>query len=174
MLYCLTLITCLIMYVPLCVYLCLPVSRGVYLSVKVSPGGSGSVMKYGFPSVANIKTRESYVSSYDPRTRTPSWVIERLTPASLNGPSDRKYCNFKEDERWDRNKQDGRWQQSVRQGVLMTPPPLQHPHLSQGDQRRLQGEWLWQRSHGSGSQSQVESESNGRHLLPEQCGPTGE
>ncbi|XP_040051196.1 endonuclease G, mitochondrial [Gasterosteus aculeatus] len=76
----------------------LPVARVQASELTVSPGGSGSVMKYGFPSVANIKTRESYVSSYDPRTRTPSWVIERLTPASLNGPSDRKYCNFKEDE----------------------------------------------------------------------------
>ncbi|TNN25365.1 Endonuclease G, mitochondrial [Liparis tanakae] len=66
--------------------------------LTVSPGGSGAVMKYGFPSLANIKTRESYVTSYDPRTRTASWVIERLNPASLNGPSDRKYCNFKEDD----------------------------------------------------------------------------
>lgn len=55
-------------------------------------------MKYGFPSLANIKVRESYVTSYDPRTRTASWVIERLNPASLNGPSDRKYCDFKEDD----------------------------------------------------------------------------
>ncbi|XP_070787176.1 endonuclease G, mitochondrial-like, partial [Enoplosus armatus] len=64
----------------------------------VSPGGSGAVMKYGFPSLANIKIRESYVTSYDPRTRTASWVIERLNPASLSGPSDRKYCDFKEDD----------------------------------------------------------------------------
>lgn len=57
------------------------------------------MMKYGFPSLANIKTRESYVTSYDPRTRTASWVIERLNPASLSGPSDRKYCEFREDDR---------------------------------------------------------------------------
>lgn len=56
-------------------------------------------MKYGFPSLANIKSRESYVTSYDPRTRTASWVIERLDPASLKGPSDRKFCEFKEDDR---------------------------------------------------------------------------
>ncbi|XP_031165257.1 endonuclease G, mitochondrial [Sander lucioperca] len=66
--------------------------------LQVSPGGSGAVMKYGFPSLANIKTRESYVTSYDPRTRTASWVIERLDPASLSGPSNRKYCDFKEDD----------------------------------------------------------------------------
>ncbi|XP_034398321.1 endonuclease G, mitochondrial [Cyclopterus lumpus] len=75
-----------------------PVPRVQASELTVSPGGSGTVMKYGFPSLANIKTRESYVTSYDPRTRTASWVIERLNPASLNGPSDRKYCNFKEDD----------------------------------------------------------------------------
>ncbi|KAG7489289.1 endonuclease G, mitochondrial [Solea senegalensis] len=66
--------------------------------VPVSPGGSGAVMKYGFPSLANVKTRESYVISYDPRTRTASWVIEKLNPASLSGPSDRNCCEFKEDD----------------------------------------------------------------------------
>ncbi|XP_029942912.1 endonuclease G, mitochondrial [Salarias fasciatus] len=66
--------------------------------LTVSPGSSGAVMKYGFPSLANIKSRESYVTSYDPRTRTASWVIERLSPASLVGPSDRKHCEFKEDD----------------------------------------------------------------------------
>ncbi|XP_058492234.1 endonuclease G, mitochondrial isoform X1 [Solea solea] len=66
--------------------------------LTVSPGGSGAAMKYGFPSLANIKTRESYVISYDPRTRTASWVIEKLNPASLSGPSDRKCCEFKEDD----------------------------------------------------------------------------
>ncbi|XP_068457809.1 endonuclease G, mitochondrial isoform X1 [Clinocottus analis] len=76
----------------------LPVPTVQASELTVSPGGSGALMKYGFPSLANIKTRESYVTSYDPRTRTASWVIERLNPASLNGPSDRKYCNFKEDD----------------------------------------------------------------------------
>lgn len=65
----------------------------------MSPGASATVMKYGFPSLANIKTRESYVTSYDPRTRTASWVIERLNPATLSGSSDRKLCDFREDDR---------------------------------------------------------------------------
>ena len=56
-------------------------------------------MKYGFPSLANIKSRDSYIISYDPRMRTASWVIEKLNQASLIGPSDRKFCDFKEDER---------------------------------------------------------------------------
>ncbi|KAM4746373.1 endonuclease G, mitochondrial isoform 2-T2 [Anableps anableps] len=67
--------------------------------LTVSPGNSGAVMKYGFPSLANVRSRESYVTSYDPRTRTASWVIERLNPTSLTGPSDRKCCEFKEDDR---------------------------------------------------------------------------
>ncbi|KAE8292589.1 Endonuclease G, mitochondrial [Larimichthys crocea] len=75
-----------------------PVPTVQAAELTVSPGGSGAVMKYGFPSLANIKTRESYVTSYDPRTRTASWVIERLNPASLSGPSDRKYCEFREDD----------------------------------------------------------------------------
>ncbi|KAM9744625.1 endonuclease G, mitochondrial [Menidia menidia] len=66
--------------------------------LTVSPAGSGAVMKYGFPSLANVRTRESYVTSYDPRTRTASWVLERLNPSTLTGTSDRKYCDFKEDD----------------------------------------------------------------------------
>ncbi|XP_029915268.1 endonuclease G, mitochondrial [Myripristis murdjan] len=76
----------------------LPVPSVQASELTVSPGRSTAVMKYGFPSLANIKTRESYVTSYDPRTRTASWVIEQLNPASLSGPSDRKYCDFKEDD----------------------------------------------------------------------------
>ncbi|XP_029016810.1 endonuclease G, mitochondrial isoform X2 [Betta splendens] len=75
-----------------------PVPRVQASELTVSPGGSGAVMKYGFPSLANIKTRESYVTSYDPRTRTASWVIERLNPASLSGSSNRKGCEFREDD----------------------------------------------------------------------------
>ncbi|XP_041755822.1 endonuclease G, mitochondrial [Coregonus clupeaformis] len=59
---------------------------------------STAAMKYGFPSLTNIKTRESYVTSYDPRNRTAAWVIEQLSPDGLNGPSDRKFCDFKEDD----------------------------------------------------------------------------
>ncbi|XP_061749959.1 endonuclease G, mitochondrial [Nerophis ophidion] len=66
--------------------------------LTVSPGSSGALMKYGFPSLSHVRTRESYVSSYDPRTRTPSWVIERLSGTSLSGSADRKFCDFKEDD----------------------------------------------------------------------------
>uniref|UniRef100_A0A3P8U9J4 Endonuclease n=1 Tax=Amphiprion percula TaxID=161767 RepID=A0A3P8U9J4_AMPPE len=82
--------------VPVVPVLLLPAVQATELTVN--PGSSGAVMKYGFPSLANVKTRESYVTSYDPRTRSASWVIERLSPASLSGTSDRKYCEFKEDD----------------------------------------------------------------------------
>lgn len=65
----------------------------------MTAGTSAVAMKYGFPSLANIRSRDSYVMSYDPRTRTASWVIEKLNHDSLVGPSDRSVCQFKEDER---------------------------------------------------------------------------
>lgn len=65
---------------------------------QVAMSKSTAAMKYGFPSLANIKTRESYVTSYDPRNRTASWVIEQMSPETLYGQSDRKFCEFKEDE----------------------------------------------------------------------------
>ncbi len=59
---------------------------------------STAVMKYGFPSLSNIKSRESYVTSYDPRNRTAAWVIEQLSAETVTGTSDRKFCDFKEDD----------------------------------------------------------------------------
>ncbi|KAI4895833.1 hypothetical protein NFI96_016985 [Prochilodus magdalenae] len=69
-----------------------------YHQGQVTPSRSAAVMKYGFPSLSNIKSRESYVTSYDPRSRTAAWVIEHLTPETLSGQSDRKLCDFKEDD----------------------------------------------------------------------------
>ncbi|XP_049618709.1 endonuclease G, mitochondrial isoform X2 [Syngnathus scovelli] len=66
--------------------------------LTLSRSSGGAVMKYGFPSLSNIRTRESYVSSYDPRTRTPAWVIERLSGDTLGGAADRACCDFKEDD----------------------------------------------------------------------------
>lgn len=61
------------------------------------PAGSVALMKYGFPSLSNIKTRESYVAAYDPRTRVSSWVLERLDQTCISGQSDRRNCQFRED-----------------------------------------------------------------------------
>ncbi|XP_018614447.2 endonuclease G, mitochondrial [Scleropages formosus] len=69
-----------------------------YQSGQVGTSRATAVMKYGFPSLSNIKTRESYVVCYDPRNRTAQWVIEQLSADGINGPSNRKYCEFKEDD----------------------------------------------------------------------------
>ncbi|KAL4630096.1 endonuclease G, mitochondrial [Arapaima gigas] len=69
-----------------------------YQSGQVSTSRSTAVTKYGFPSLSSIKTRESYVVCYDPRSRTAHWVIEQLSADTITGTSDRKYCEFKEDE----------------------------------------------------------------------------
>lgn len=65
---------------------------------QVAVNKSTAVMKYGFPSLSNIKSRESYVTSYDPRNRTAAWVIEQLSAETITGTSDRKSCDFKEDD----------------------------------------------------------------------------
>ncbi|GFQ75794.1 endonuclease G, mitochondrial, partial [Trichonephila clavata] len=39
-----------------------------------------STMQFGFPSVDSIRSRKSYVLSYDRRNRVPNWVFEHLTP----------------------------------------------------------------------------------------------
>lgn len=69
-----------------------------YQSGQLVPSKSTAAVKYGFPSLSQIKSRESYVTCYDPRTRTPAWVIEHLSASTLNGTSDRKLCEFKEDD----------------------------------------------------------------------------
>uniref|UniRef100_A0A671N6M9 Endonuclease n=1 Tax=Sinocyclocheilus anshuiensis TaxID=1608454 RepID=A0A671N6M9_9TELE len=45
-----------------------------------------------------VTSRESYVTSYDPRNRTAAWVIEQLNAETVTGTSDRKFCDFKEDD----------------------------------------------------------------------------
>lgn len=56
-------------------------------------------MRYGFPSLTNIRSLDDYVLSYDNRTRVPQWVFEHLTATSVakNGDVDRTKCDFKED-----------------------------------------------------------------------------
>ncbi|XP_077379165.1 endonuclease G, mitochondrial isoform X2 [Festucalex cinctus] len=66
--------------------------------LTVGRRSTGAVTKYGLPSLSNVCARESYVSSYDPRTRTPAWVIERLGDDTLLGAADRKRCDFKADD----------------------------------------------------------------------------
>ncbi|KAH8153056.1 uncharacterized protein LAJ45_02643 [Morchella importuna] len=63
----------------------------------VDPSG---LFKYGFPGpIADLATRQLYVSSYDRRTRNPHWVAEHITPASLSSrDGDRSNSKFLEDD----------------------------------------------------------------------------
>lgn len=61
-------------------------------------GGPGELAKYGLPGVAQLKSRESYVLCYDPRTRGAVWVVEQLRPERLRGDGDRRSCDFHEDD----------------------------------------------------------------------------
>ncbi|XP_029776926.1 endonuclease G, mitochondrial, partial [Suricata suricatta] len=61
-------------------------------------GGAGELAKYGLPGLAQLKSRESYVLCYDPRTRGALWVVEQLRPERLRGDGDRRSCDFREDD----------------------------------------------------------------------------
>ena len=56
--------------------------------------------QYGFPGpIHDLQTRQEFVSCYDREKRNPSWVVEHITPESLNVKNaDRKNSVFKEDE----------------------------------------------------------------------------
>lgn len=64
----------------------------------LASGGPGELAKYGLPGLAQLKSRESYVLCYDPRTRGALWVVEQLRPERLRGDGDRRSCDFREDE----------------------------------------------------------------------------
>ncbi|GJQ77067.1 hypothetical protein Trydic_g23638 [Trypoxylus dichotomus] len=57
-------------------------------------------MKYGFPSLDNVRSFDDYVLSYDRRNRVAHWVFEHLTKESVkyNESVDRSLCNFTPDE----------------------------------------------------------------------------
>ncbi|NXM11061.1 NUCG Endonuclease, partial [Ploceus nigricollis] len=65
-----------------------------------APPGSGrtELSKYGLPGLAQLRSRESYVLCYDPRSRSALWVIEQLNRDTLSGASDRAACDFQEDD----------------------------------------------------------------------------
>lgn len=56
-------------------------------------------MKYGFPSLDNIRSLDDFVLSYDKRNRVAHWVFEHLTKESVkkNDAVDRAKCDFYED-----------------------------------------------------------------------------
>lgn len=70
------------------------------VSVVGSNVDPSAFFKYGFPGpIHDLETRDEFISCYDRRTRNPYWVIEHITPESLNArEGDRKKSIFKEDE----------------------------------------------------------------------------
>ncbi|KAK4169354.1 mitochondrial nuclease [Cladorrhinum sp. PSN259] len=74
-----------------------PASSNIKGPAPVNPAG---FFEYGFPGpVADLATRQAFVSSYDRRTRNPHWVVEHITPESLSRrDGDRKHSTFLEDE----------------------------------------------------------------------------
>ncbi|KAF2884173.1 hypothetical protein ILUMI_22000 [Ignelater luminosus] len=58
------------------------------------------IMKYGFPSLDNVKSYDDFVLSYDRRNRVAHWVFEHLSKENIkyNDGVDRSTCQFKPDE----------------------------------------------------------------------------
>lgn len=72
--------------------------------VKPSEGSalssnSSQIMKYGFPSLENVRVFDDFVLAYDRRNRNAHWVFEHLTPDKLPSKHnvDRSKSNFFED-----------------------------------------------------------------------------
>ncbi|KAJ6654568.1 hypothetical protein lerEdw1_006721 [Lerista edwardsae] len=59
---------------------------------------TGELAKYGLPGLSQLRSRESYVLCYDPRSRSALWVLEQLNAGTVSGPSDRGACDFREDD----------------------------------------------------------------------------
>lgn len=58
------------------------------------------IMRYGFPSLDNIRSFDDYILSYDRKTRTAHWVFEHITADHVkhNDAVDRSKSDFKADE----------------------------------------------------------------------------
>uniref|UniRef100_A0A1A9W9F9 Endonuclease n=1 Tax=Glossina brevipalpis TaxID=37001 RepID=A0A1A9W9F9_9MUSC len=70
------------------------------VNLTATPWRISQIMKYGFPSLDNVRSYSDFVLSYDRRNRVPYWVFEHLTAASVakNEEVDRAKCDFKSDE----------------------------------------------------------------------------
>lgn len=57
-------------------------------------------MKYGFPSLDNVRSYDDFVLSYDRKNRVPNWVFEHITKEHVkkNDAVDRSKCDFTPDE----------------------------------------------------------------------------
>lgn len=58
------------------------------------------IMRYGFPSLDNIRSFDDYILSYDRKTRTAHWVFEHITAEHVkhNAAVDRQKSDFKADD----------------------------------------------------------------------------
>ncbi|KAF1988058.1 hypothetical protein K402DRAFT_392331 [Aulographum hederae CBS 113979] len=76
-----------------------PLPHPSSLPAAISPVNPNGLFQYGFPGpVADLHPTPSLISSFDRRTRNPSWVAEHITPASLStSVGDRKHSYFAED-----------------------------------------------------------------------------
>lgn len=70
------------------------------IQAPVGTSRVSQIMKYGFPSLDNVRSFDDYVLSYDRRNRIAHWVFEHLTKENVrNGEGvDRQTCKFKPDE----------------------------------------------------------------------------
>ena len=57
------------------------------------------IMKYGYPSLENVKSYDGFVVAYDKRNRVPYWVFEKLNSSHIVKADnvDRSQCQFHED-----------------------------------------------------------------------------
>nr|XP_026495968.1 endonuclease G, mitochondrial [Vanessa tameamea] len=83
----------------------LPIFGTVSAATPYTESGSpqdriSQIMKYGFPSLDNVRSYDDYVLSYDRRNRVPNWVFEHITKGHVmkNDAVDRSKCDFKPDE----------------------------------------------------------------------------
>ncbi|XP_066466615.1 endonuclease G, mitochondrial isoform X2 [Tiliqua scincoides] len=67
-------------------------------AASLDPARPGELAKYGLPGLSQLRSRESYVLCYDPRSRSALWVLEQLSAATVSGPSERGACEFREDD----------------------------------------------------------------------------
>ncbi|XP_038637718.1 endonuclease G, mitochondrial [Scyliorhinus canicula] len=58
-----------------------------------------ALMRFGLPAGPQLRSRDSYLLAYEPRTRNAAWVLEQLEAGRLGlGRSERALCRFREDE----------------------------------------------------------------------------
>ncbi|KAK5650180.1 hypothetical protein RI129_001209 [Pyrocoelia pectoralis] len=77
-----------------------PLTPAPFERSKNNQSRISEIMKYGFPSLDNVRSFDDYVLSYDRRTRVAHWVFEHLTKENIkfNESVDRSKCEFQPDE----------------------------------------------------------------------------